>query len=73
MRLYVVTEQPRYMMLASYFIGQRGATALYDEEYRGQTSCSHLRPGVVVKASRPSASAAARRRAAVAARYVLSI
>ncbi|MBR7266117.1 beta-L-arabinofuranosidase domain-containing protein, partial [Klebsiella pneumoniae] len=41
MRLYEVTEQPRYMTLASYFIGQRGAQPhFYDEEYekRGQTS-----------------------------------
>lgn len=34
MRLYEVTEQPRYMMLASYFIGQRGTQPhFYDEEY----------------------------------------
>lgn len=34
MRLYEVTEQPRYMALASYFIGQRGAQPhFYDEEY----------------------------------------
>ncbi|MDI5303733.1 hypothetical protein MJN76_29210, partial [Salmonella enterica subsp. enterica serovar Anatum] len=41
LRLYEVTEQPRYMMLASYFIGQRGTQPhFYDEEYekRGQTS-----------------------------------
>ncbi|ECE3031609.1 glycoside hydrolase family 127 protein [Salmonella enterica] len=44
MRLYEVTEQPRYMALASYFIGQRGAQPhFYDEEYekRGQTSYWH--------------------------------
>ncbi|EDZ6643603.1 glycoside hydrolase family 127 protein [Salmonella enterica] len=44
MRLYEVTEQPRYMTLASYFIGQRGAQPhFYDEEYekRGQTSYWH--------------------------------
>ncbi|ELX5828623.1 glycoside hydrolase family 127 protein, partial [Salmonella enterica] len=44
MRLYEVTEQPRYMMLASYFIGQRGTQPhFYDEEYekRGQTSYWH--------------------------------
>ncbi len=34
MRLYEVTEQPRYMTLASYFIGQRGTQPhFYDEEY----------------------------------------
>ncbi|EAO2753616.1 glycoside hydrolase family 127 protein [Salmonella enterica] len=44
MRLYEVTEQPRYMALASYFIGQRGTQPhFYDEEYekRGQTSYWH--------------------------------
>lgn len=44
MRLYEVTEQPRYMTLASYFIGQRGTQPhFYDEEYekRGQTSYWH--------------------------------
>lgn len=44
MRLYEVTEQPRYMALASYFIGQRGVQPhFYDEEYekRGQTSYWH--------------------------------
>lgn len=44
MRLYEVTEQPRYMTLASYFIGQRCAQPhFYDEEYekRGQTSYWH--------------------------------
>ncbi|MDU5730122.1 MAG: glycoside hydrolase family 127 protein [Citrobacter freundii] len=44
MRLYEVTQQPRYMALVNYFVEQRGAQPhFYDEEYekRGQTSYWH--------------------------------
>ncbi|VEB52381.1 glycosyl hydrolase [Salmonella enterica subsp. enterica] len=51
MRLYEVTEQPRYMTLASYFIGQRGTqtrtSTTKSTKNAGQTSYWHyLRPGV---------------------------
>lgn len=40
MRLYEVTEEPRYLALTNYFVEQRGAQPhYYDQEYekRGQT------------------------------------
>ena len=44
MRLYEVTEEPRYLALTNYFVEQRGAQPhYYDQEYekRGQTSHWH--------------------------------
>lgn len=44
MRLYDVTQEPRYMALADYFVTQRGTQPhFYDDEYqkRGQTSYWH--------------------------------
>ncbi len=79
MRLYEVTEQPRYMMLASYFIGQRGTQPhFYDEEYekRGQTSYWHTYgPAWMVKDKAYSRRICQFRssRRPLATRYVLSI
>ncbi|EIB3212828.1 glycoside hydrolase family 127 protein [Salmonella enterica] len=44
MRLYEITQQPRYMALADYFVEQRGTQPhYYDEEYakRGKTAYWH--------------------------------
>ncbi|WP_436857309.1 glycoside hydrolase family 127 protein [Citrobacter tructae] len=44
MRLFEVTQQPRYLALVNYFVEQRGTQPhFYDEEYekRGQTSYWH--------------------------------
>lgn len=44
MRLYEITQQPRYMALANYFVEQRGTQPhYYDEEYekRGKASYWH--------------------------------
>ncbi|SHF15914.1 glycoside hydrolase family 127 protein [Vibrio gazogenes] len=53
MRLYEVTEQPRYLDLCNFFVEQRGQSPhYYDEEYqrRGQTSYWHVHgPAWMVK------------------------